>query len=88
MHLIVPINLLAHVKLLMGFGDKDSLDTETQLRKGAVIRNGKGGREQKGQKGLADALVLTSHSILSFVGDIPGMAATDGLIDLVAHTVS
>lgn len=72
----------------MGFGDKESLDTETQLRKVADIRNGKGGREQKGQKGLPDALVLASYRIQSFVGHIPGMAATDGLIDLVAHTVS
>lgn len=72
----------------MGFVDKESLDTETQLRKGAVIRNGKGERKQKGQKGLRDVLVLTSYRIHSFVGDIPGMAAADGLIDLVAHTVS
>lgn len=53
--------------LLMGFGDKESLDTETQLRKGAVIRNGKGGREQKGQKGLSgrrSCLSVLSYSVI------------------------
>lgn len=47
------------------------------------------GASKKGKKdSQADALVLASYRIQSFVGDIPGMAATDGLIDLVAHTVS
>lgn len=72
----------------MRFEDKDTQNTENQLRNGGVIRNGEGKLGQKGQKGQADSLALYSYRIQSFVGDIPGMASADGLIDLVAHTSS
>lgn len=57
---------------------------ETQLRKGSVIRV-KAGEGKKDKKGREDNLALFSYRNQSFVGDIPGIASADGLIDLVAH---